>query len=56
MQWSERYALNSYTRASLWIIPFVAVIIEQGLLYATLAAEDVIPWSPAWVAMMRGVS
>ena len=38
MTWNRRYQVKSYIRSALWIIPFVALLLEQvvGTLASTL--------------------
>lgn len=48
MSWSKLYALKSYMRASLWIIPFLALIAQQAFFRAVLTSEKWIPWVPPW--------
>ncbi len=38
MTWSRRYAIRSYVRYSLWIVPFVAMLLEQIALRVALAS------------------
>ena len=41
MTWNRRYQVKSYIRSSLWIIPFVALLLEQvvGTLASALDAH-----------------
>lgn len=48
MTWRSRYAILNYVRSSLWIVPFIAVFLEQILLRVTLAVEGRADWIPAW--------
>ncbi|WDZ81508.1 DUF2254 domain-containing protein (plasmid) [Ensifer adhaerens] len=48
MSWNKLYALKSYMRASLWIIPFFALIAQQAFFRAVLTSEKWIPWIPPW--------
>ncbi|MCK3779263.1 DUF2254 domain-containing protein [Ensifer sesbaniae] len=48
MSWNRLYALKSYVRASLWIIPFFALIVQQAFFRAVLTSEKWIGWIPPW--------
>src|SRR4051794_20018092 len=48
MSWSRWYALRTYMRASLWVVPFFAAILEQILLRTTLVIDYYTTWSPPW--------
>ena len=48
MSWSKWYSIKSYLRASLWIVPFVAAILEQVLLRITLYIDGSTGWGPLW--------
>jgi uncharacterized membrane protein len=48
MSWSTWYSVRSYVRASLWVVPFVAAILEQVLLRLTLYVDSSTNWSPPW--------
>jgi hypothetical protein len=39
MIWSRWYAIRSYARSSLWIVPFLALLLEQLALRAALAID-----------------
>lgn len=47
MSWNKLYSLKSYVRASLWIIPFFALIAQQAFFRAVLSSEEWIRWIPA---------
>ena len=48
MSWSKWYALRSYLTASNWIVPVLALILEQLTLRATIALEPRLTWIPNW--------
>ena len=48
MSWSRWYAVRSYAKASLWIVPFLAVVVEQILLHLSLAIDSTARWLPEW--------
>lgn len=48
MSWNRLYAFKSYMRASLWITPFFALVVQQILFRAVLASQDLTRWVPAW--------
>ncbi|MGO4441448.1 DUF2254 domain-containing protein [Rhizobium sp. RAF56] len=48
MSWNKLYALRSYLRSSLWIVPFFALILQQVLFRTALALQDWTTWVPLW--------
>ncbi len=48
MSWSSWYALKNYVRSSYWVIPFLAVVLEQITLRILLFLERHIHWFPMW--------
>lgn len=54
MTWSRRYALVSYVRGSLWILPVVALVLQQILLRVAIALEPVLTWVPRFPFGMSG--
>ena len=54
MIWSRWYAIRSYARSSLWIVPFLALLIEQLALRAALAIDARIDWIPSSPLSMAG--
>jgi uncharacterized membrane protein len=49
MAWNRWYAIRSYVRSSLWIIPFAAVLFEQLTLRVAIALDPhIIHWTPHW--------
>lgn len=42
MTWNRWYRLTSYLKSSLWIVPFIAVVLDQ-------IAIRVLPWIDAWL-------
>jgi uncharacterized membrane protein len=48
MAWNRWYALRSYLRSSLWIVPFIALFLEQVTFRVTYALGDRLPWIPSW--------
>ncbi|MEK1890254.1 MAG: DUF2254 domain-containing protein [Phyllobacterium sp.] len=42
------YALKSYMRSSLWIVPFFALVLQQIFFRAMLAFDEWIDWIPPW--------
>jgi uncharacterized membrane protein len=47
MSWSKLYALRSFLRSSLWIVPFFAVVVQQIIFRTALALGEWM-WVPAW--------
>ncbi len=48
MQWGNWYALRSYVRASLWIAPVLALLLQQALMRLAIEFESSMPWMPKW--------
>ena len=48
MTWKQWYAVRSYVRSSLWVIPFVALLLEQLTLRAAIALDARVSWTPIW--------
>ncbi len=48
LRWNNWYAFRSYVRASLWIAPVVALVLQQILMRMAIALEPVMPWLPRW--------
>jgi uncharacterized membrane protein len=54
MNWSRRYAISSYVRSSLWIVPVVALAGEQLALHGALAIDAQYQAIPAWPMGLSG--
>jgi uncharacterized membrane protein len=48
MTWNQRHALRNYLRSSLWILPLIALLLEQLALRAAFAIDVRTNWIPAW--------
>jgi len=48
MTWNRWYGLKSYVGSSLWVIPFIALVLEQIVLRAALALSSELDWTPIW--------
>ena len=48
MLWNQWYSLKSYIRASLWIIPFVAVLLYMAAIRILGTIDDNLDWRPDW--------
>lgn len=48
MRWNKLYALKSYMRSSLWIVPFFALVLQQLFFRTALALEEWTRWVPLW--------
>lgn len=48
MKWNRRYALASYVRSSLWVVPFFALVLEQAATHVLSAFEARLQWMPNW--------
>ncbi|HEY8277653.1 MAG TPA: DUF2254 domain-containing protein [Methyloceanibacter sp.] len=54
MTWNRWYAFRSYLRTSLWIVPFIALLLEQVTFRALYALDARIEWIPAWPFGLSG--
>ncbi len=48
MRWNKLYALKSYMRSSLWIVPFFALVLQQLFFRTALVLEGWTRWVPLW--------
>ncbi|MDI9847540.1 DUF2254 domain-containing protein [Rhodoblastus sp. 17X3] len=48
MAWNRWYGIKSYIGSSLWVIPFVALVLEQIVLRTVLALSGQLDWTPLW--------
>jgi uncharacterized membrane protein len=49
MLWNQWYALRSYSRASLWIVPFISLLIYIVVIRLVYAIDRLISWPPSMV-------
>ena len=56
MTWNKRYAVRSYIRSSLWLVPFIALLLEQAALNASVALDARFNWTPYWTLSEAGTS
>ena len=54
MTWNRWYAFRSYLRSSLWIVPFVALLLEQVTFRVIYALDAKITWIPPWPLSLSG--
>src|SRR5436853_63065 len=54
MTWNRWYVLKSYVRSSLWIVPFVALLLEQIALHVISAVDASADWIPPWPLSTAG--
>ncbi|WP_245513043.1 DUF2254 domain-containing protein [Rhizobium sp. BK376] len=54
ISWNRLYTLKSYLRASLWIVPFLALIVQQAFFRTVLASEAWTRWIPPWPLGIEG--
>jgi uncharacterized membrane protein len=45
MYWSQRYRIGSYSRSSLWVVPFIAIVLEQIALRLVIQVDDWLGWT-----------
>jgi len=48
MHWNQWYSLKSYVRSSLWIVPFVAMLLYFVAIRVVGAADAALNWQPDW--------
>jgi uncharacterized membrane protein len=54
MTWNRWYAFRSYVRSSLWIVPFIALLLEQVTFRVVYALDARIGWVPPWPLSLSG--
>ena len=54
MTWNQRHALLNYLRSSLWILPLIALLLEQLALRAAFAVDARTSWVPVWPLEVEG--
>jgi len=48
MGWNRWYSFRSYVRSSLWIVPFIALLVYVAAIRLVYAYGDWIPWLDVW--------
>jgi uncharacterized membrane protein len=48
MLWNQWYSLKSYVRSSLWIVPFIAVLLYMVVIRVVGVIDHNIHWQPDW--------
>jgi uncharacterized membrane protein len=48
MHWNQWYSLRSYVRSSLWIVPFLAMLLYMVAIRVVGTIDDNISWRPDW--------
>ncbi|MBB3545247.1 MULTISPECIES: DUF2254 domain-containing protein [unclassified Rhizobium] len=48
MSWNRWYGLRSYIRSSLWIVPFIALLLYVAAIRLVYAFGDWLPWIDVW--------
>jgi uncharacterized membrane protein len=54
MNWNRWYAFRSYLRSSLWIVPFIALLLEQVTFRVVYALDARFTWIPPWPFGLSG--
>ena len=54
MAWNRWYAFRSYLRGSLWIVPFIALLLEQVTFRGIHALDARLTWIPPWPLGVSG--
>ena len=54
MTWNRWYALGSYLKSSLWIVPFIALLLEQLIFRIVYALDARLTWIPPWPLGVSG--
>ncbi len=54
MTWNQWYAFRSYVRSSLWIVPFIALLLEQVTFRVLNALDARFTWIPPWPFGLSG--
>jgi uncharacterized membrane protein len=56
MTWNRWYAVRSYVRSSLWVVPFIAMLLEQIALRVAIAVDSRLNWVPIWPLTEAGTT
>ncbi len=56
MAWNRWYRIRSYVGSSLWVIPFIALVLEQIFLHGVLALSGKLDWTPLWPLAQEATS
>ena len=48
MRWNRRYRLKSYFRSALWIVPFIALVLENVAIRLVFRLHERLGWMPRW--------
>jgi uncharacterized membrane protein len=56
MTWNRWYAVRSYVRSSLWVVPFIAMLLEQIALRIAIAIDSRLNWVPIWPLTEAGTT
>lgn len=54
MTWNRWYTVRSYVRSSLWIVPFLAILLEQIALRIAISVDRHLNWVPLWPLSEQG--
>src|SRR5271157_421060 len=46
MDWNRWYAIRSYLRSTLWLVPLAALVLEQIAIHVVSAIERTLYWVP----------
>ena len=56
MSWKQRYAAKSYLRSALWIIPLVALVLEQIAIRLASTFDASLTWAPRLARTAAGTA
>ena len=56
MTWNRRYALRSYLRSALWIVPFIALVLQQITFRVAYALDAQFAWVPSFAFTESGMT
>ena len=56
MNWKQRYAAKSYLRSALWIIPLVALVLEQIAIRLASTFDNSLTWVPRLARTAAGTA
>jgi uncharacterized membrane protein len=48
MRWNQWYRLKSYFRSALWIVPFIALVLENVAIRLVFRLHEWLGWVPRW--------
>jgi uncharacterized membrane protein len=54
MAWNRWYTFRSYLKSSLWVVPVIALLLEQVIFRIVYALDAKLTWIPSWPLGLSG--